>query len=155
MINRNQNKLIKEEENRNDNNTNTNNNIIKDENNNNIISQNEDNSISNNYNKEDNIKRYNNIKYSCEYINDILDNLLKEEKELKIKIDQNYFYSQPEINDKMRAILIDWIIDVHSKFNLKEETLYITIYIIDCYLSIKKIKRCNLQLLFVIKLLID
>ena len=154
MINRNQNKLIKEEENRNDNNTNTNNNIIKDENNNNNISQNEDNSISNNYNEEDNIKRYNNIKYSGEYINDILDNLLKEEKELKIKIDQNYFYSQPEINDKMRAILIDWIIDVHSKFNLKEETLYITIHIIDCYLSLKKIERCNLQLLGVTALFI-
>ena len=156
IINRNQNKIIKEEENKNDNiiniNTNINNNIIKDENNN--IYQKGINSIYNNYNEEDNIKRYNNIKYSGEYINDILDNLLKEEKEIKIKIDQNYFYSQPEINDKMRAILIDWIIDVHSKFNLKEETLYITIYIIDCYLSLKKIERCNLQLLGVTALFI-
>ena len=87
--------------------------------------------------KEDNIKRYNNIKYSEEYANDILDNLLTEEKELKIIINQNYFSFQPEINDKMRAILIDWLIDVQTKFNFKEETLYITIYIIDCYLSLQ------------------
>jgi len=107
-----------------------------------------------NYKEEDNIKRYNNIKYSKEYVNDILDNLLKEEKELKIIIDQNYFSYQPEINDKMRAILIDWLIDVQTKFNFKEETLYITIYIIDCYLSLKRIERCNLQLLGVTALFI-
>jgi hypothetical protein len=107
-----------------------------------------------NYKEEDNIKRYNNIKYSEEYKNDILDNLLQEERELKIIINPNYFSYQPEINDKMRAILIDWLIDVHTKFDFREETLYITIYIIDCYLSIKKIERCNLQLLGVTALFI-
>ena len=109
---------------------------------------------SNNYKEEDNLKRYNNIKYSNEYINDIYDNLLKEERELKIYINPNYFSFQTEINDKMRAILIDWLIDVQTKFNFKEETLYITIYIIDCYLSLKRIERRNLQLLGVAALFI-
>ena len=54
----------------------------------------------------------------------------------------------------MRAILIDWLIDVHSKFNFKEETLYITIYIIDTYLSLEKIERSNFQLLGVTSLFI-
>jgi len=42
---------------------------------------------------------------------------------------------QNEINEKMRAILIDWLVDVHLKFKLLEETLYITVNLIDRYLS--------------------
>ena len=89
-----------------------------------------------------------------EYLDDILYNLLKEEKEMKIKIDSSYFKIQPEINEKMRAILIDWLIDVNNKFCFKEETLFIAINIIDTYLSLKKIERCNLQLLGITALFI-
>jgi len=35
----------------------------------------------------------------------------------------------------MRAILVDWLIEVHSKFKLQHETLFITTSIIDRYLS--------------------
>jgi hypothetical protein len=90
-----------------------------------------------------------------EYTSDILYNLLQEEREMKLKIDSSYFKTQPEINEKMRAILIDWLIDVNNKFNFTEETLHITINIIDTYLSLKKIKRCNLQLLGVTALFIS
>ena len=152
ISNKNKNKSIKEE---NKNSTNNNNSYINKNCENVNMSINSTISCINNYNEKDNDKRYNNIKYSGEYINDILNNLLQEEKELKLSIDQNYFSIQPEINDKMRAILIDWLIDVHSKFNFREETLYITIYIIDCYLSIKKIERCNFQLLGVTALFIS
>ena len=31
---------------------------------------------------------------------------------------------QTDINDKMRAILIDWLVEVHYKFKLVPETLY-------------------------------
>ena len=96
-----------------------------------------------------------NISYlEYEYIDDILFNLLKEEKDMKYKIDSSYFKIQSEINEKMRAILIDWLIDVNNKFYFKEETLYIALNIIDTYLSLKKIKRCNLQLLGVTALFI-
>lgn len=94
------------------------------------------------------------IQNSEEYIDDILNNILKEEKESEIKINPLYFQFQSDINGKMRAILIDWLIDVHLKFNFKQETLYITIYIIDSYLSLKKIERCNFQLLGVTALFI-
>ena len=100
------------------------------------------------------IKSENYIKNAEEYIDDILENILEEERESKLKIDSTYFQFQTDINSKMRAILIDWLIDVHSKFNFKEETLYITIYIIDTYLSLEKIERSNFQLLGVTSLFI-
>jgi cyclin B len=49
---------------------------------------------------------------------------------------------QPDLNPKMRAILIDWLVDVHVKFNLKPETLYLCILIIDRYIS-KVLLLCN------------
>jgi cyclin B len=107
-----------------------------------IKSLQKENNISSNRNPEE------------EYLFDILYNLLKEEKEMKIKIDSSYFKIQPEINEKMRAILIDWLIDVNNKFCFKEETLLIAINIIDTYLSLKKIERCNLQLLGITALFI-
>lgn len=42
---------------------------------------------------------------------------------------------QNDINEKMRAILIDWLIDVHLKFHLVNETMFLTVNIIDRYLS--------------------
>jgi len=35
----------------------------------------------------------------------------------------------------MRAILVDWLVDVHAKFKLLTETLFLTVNIIDRYLS--------------------
>lgn len=52
-----------------------------------------------------------------------------------------YMKKQADINEKMRAILIDWLIEVHYKFKLNADTLFITINIIDRYLSVKQVKR--------------
>lgn len=55
----------------------------------------------------------------------------------------------------MRAILVDWLIDVHLKFKLLNETLFLTVNIIDRYLSQKmSIHRSKLQLVGVSALLI-
>ncbi|CAA0839596.1 Cyclin-B1-4 [Striga hermonthica] len=43
----------------------------------------------------------------------------------------NYIDSQPEINEKMRAILIDWLVQLHRKFELSSETFYLTVNIPD------------------------
>lgn len=61
---------------------------------------------------------------------------------------------QVEINDKMRAILVDWLIEVHSKFKLQKETLFITINIIDRYLASMICSKAQLQLVGVTALLI-
>lgn len=54
--------------------------------------------------------------------------------------------SQTEINTKMRAILADWLIEVHDRFELMPETLYLAFYIIDRYLSVETVLRRELQL---------
>ncbi|GAA0168266.1 kinase activator [Lithospermum erythrorhizon] len=57
-----------------------------------------------------------------------------------------YMDSQPEINGRMRAILIDWLVEVHNKFELSPETFYLTINIVDRFLSKKSTSRRELQL---------
>jgi cyclin B len=54
----------------------------------------------------------------------------------------------------MRAILIDWLIEVHLKFKLQTETLYITVKIIDMYLEKQLVTKSRLQLVGVTALLI-
>jgi G2/mitotic-specific cyclin-B, other len=54
----------------------------------------------------------------------------------------------------MRAILAGWIIEVHHKFELMPETLYLTMYIIDQYLSLQPVLRRELQLVGVSAMLI-
>ena len=102
-----------------------------------------------------NISNINNIQIPKEYINIIYYNLLKEEeKGINPMPDYTYMSRQKEINDKMRSILVDWIIDVHFKFGFTDETLFMTISIIDRYLSICQITRTNFQLLGITALMI-
>lgn len=44
---------------------------------------------------------------------------------------------QEDVNEKMRSILIDWLVEVHLKFKLVPETLYLTVNLIDRYLGLK------------------
>lgn len=50
---------------------------------------------------------------------------------------------QNEINLKMRRILVDWLIDVHMKFKLLPETLFLTVNMIDRYCERNQVKRKN------------
>jgi len=59
-----------------------------------------------------------------------------------------------DVNEKMRGILVDWIIEVHHRFKLMPETLFLTINIIDRYLNKVQIDRTRLQLVAVAALLI-
>ena len=95
------------------------------------------------------------VSFAGEYLEDIYLNLLLEERQTEIKPKMGYMSTQNEINEQMRAILIDWIIEVHFQFNLRQETLYMTISIIDTYLSFHFISRKELQLLGIACLLIS
>ena len=105
-------------------------------------------------NKEMECEKNTDIQNVNEYFDEIYENLINEEKKISSEINSNYLEYQPEINEKMRTILIDWLIDVHNKFHFKEETLYITIYIMDSYLSKKFIQRKRFQLLGITSFLI-
>ena len=102
------------------------------------------------------LKTEESISYTGEYLNEIYSNLLQDEKELLIKPKIGYMEEkQNDINVQMRAILIDWLIEVHYRFRLKSETLYQTVWIIDTYLSLLHIIRSRLQLLGIAGLLIS
>ena len=91
-----------------------------------------------------------------EYLNIIYHNLLEEEnKGIIPNPDYKKILSQKEINGQMRSILIDWIIDVHYKFGLTDETLFMTILIIDRYISYKQISKLRFQLLGITALLLS
>ena len=103
----------------------------------------------------ENVTRINNPKdpqVNTEYLLEMYQNLLIEEKDIKSLF--GYIKTQTDINEKMRAMLIDWIIDVHFKFKLKADTLFLTVWLIDKYLSLKKVKRGKLQLIGVTCMLI-
>ena len=51
---------------------------------------------------------------------------------------------QTDINEKMRAILVDWLIEVHLKFKLLPETLFLTVNLIDRFLEKQVIQRTKL-----------
>merc|ERR1719276_227396 len=64
---------------------------------------------------------------------------------------------QNDINGRMRAILFDWIIQVHENYvwpPTRAETLWLSFNITDRYLSIKQCQRRHLQLVGITSLLI-
>lgn len=58
----------------------------------------------------------------------------------------NYMDHQDELEWKMRGILIDWLIEVHTRFHLLPETLFLAVNIIDRFLSEKVVQLDRLQL---------
>ena len=69
-------------------------------------------------------------------------------KDLEIKMLPNAHYmdNQQEIQWSMRAVLMDWIIQVHHRFSLLPETLYLCVNYIDRFLSCKVVSLGKLQL---------
>jgi len=66
----------------------------------------------------------------------------------------NYMARQAEINEHMRVILVDWLIDVHVRFRLQTETLHIAVNVTDRFLARKQIRRNEMQLLGVTSMVI-
>ncbi|OAP19663.1 hypothetical protein AXX17_AT1G35410 [Arabidopsis thaliana] len=79
---------------------------------------------------------------AVEYFDDMYSFYKEVEKESQPKM---YMHIQTEMNEKMRAILIDWLLEVHIKFELNLETLYLTVNIIDRFLYVKAVPKRELQ----------
>lgn len=86
-----------------------------------------------------------------EYVMDIYNYL--RELEIKQSIKQRYLEGM-EVNERMRAILVDWLIQVNSRFQFLQETLYMGIAIMDRFLQVQPISRGKLQLVGVTSLLV-
>lgn len=62
---------------------------------------------------------------------------------------------QPDISPVMRAILLDWIMEVSSQFAFKRETYYLAVNFIDRFLTIRHaVRRDRLQLIGLAALLV-
>ncbi|XP_041074232.1 G2/mitotic-specific cyclin-B2-like isoform X1 [Polyodon spathula] len=85
------------------------------------------------------------------YVKDIYQYLRQIEVQQSIRA--RYLEGQ-EINERMRAILVDWLIQVHSRFQLLQETLYMTIAVIDRFLQVQPVSRKKLQLVGVTAMLV-
>lgn len=87
-----------------------------------------------------------------EYVNDMYVHFWKSEREFMVNA--SYMSQQNFINEKMRCILVDWLVEVHLKFKMVPETLYLTVNVIDRYLEKKQVRRSKLQLVGVSALLL-
>ncbi|RKP38228.1 cyclin-like protein, partial [Dimargaris cristalligena] len=80
----------------------------------------------------------------AEYVNEIFDYM--RHLEIKLLPNPKYMDQQKELTWKMRSILVDWLIEVHNKFRLLGETLFLTINMIDRFLSLRTVSLVKLQL---------
>lgn len=58
----------------------------------------------------------------------------------------HYMDIQTEIQWSMRSVLIDWLVQVHARFCLLPETLFLTVNYIDRFLAVKIVSIGKLQL---------
>ncbi|CAJ0963249.1 unnamed protein product, partial [Mesorhabditis belari] len=81
---------------------------------------------------------------SCvDYSDDVFTYLQAIEK--KFSINEGYLNGK-STTGKMRAILVDWIVQVHHRLSLLPETLSLAIYVLDAYLTAKDVPKTSLQL---------
>jgi len=97
-------------------------------------------------------KHKNDELYCTEYCRDIFNWIKK--IEMRYCPNPDYMPIQTDVNEKMRAILIDWLIEVHHKFKLSPDVLYLSVNLVDRYLQRTRISRKKLQLVGVTAMLI-
>jgi len=86
-----------------------------------------------------------------EFVNDIYQYMLHLESVYSI---EPQYLKNSTLKSKMRSILVDWLIQVHHRFQLLQETLYLTIALLDRFLQVNQVPRAKLQLAGVTAMLI-
>jgi G2/mitotic-specific cyclin 1/2 len=81
---------------------------------------------------------------AAEYVVEIFDYL--RDLEMTTLPNPDYIDHQPDLEWKMRGILVDWLIEVHTRFRLLPETLFLAVNIIDRFLSAEVVALDRLQL---------
>jgi G2/mitotic-specific cyclin 1/2 len=80
----------------------------------------------------------------AEYVHEIFEYM--HELEISTMPSPDYMDNQGELEWKMRGILVDWLLEVHARFRLLPETLFLAVNIIDRFLSCKVVQLDRLQL---------
>ncbi|XP_027948775.1 G2/mitotic-specific cyclin-B3 isoform X4 [Eumetopias jubatus] len=78
------------------------------------------------------------------YAKDIFSYMKEREEKFILK---KYMNRQTDISSCMRAILVDWLVEVQMTFEMSHETLYLAVKLVDHYLMEVVCKRDKLQLL--------
>ena len=60
--------------------------------------------------------------------------------------DPNYISFQTEVTWAMRSVLVDWLVEINMKLKLLPETLFLAVYLMDRFLSIRTVSVTKLQL---------
>ncbi|KAI0400572.1 hypothetical protein F4802DRAFT_584187 [Xylaria palmicola] len=68
------------------------------------------------------------------------------EQEMTLLPNPHYMDNQGEIQWSMRSVLMDWVVQVHTRFGLLPETLFLTVNYIDRFLTHKIVSLGKLQL---------
>eukprot|EP00656_Telonema_subtile_P049061 TRINITY_DN6023_c0_g1_i4.p1 TRINITY_DN6023_c0_g1~~TRINITY_DN6023_c0_g1_i4.p1 ORF type:complete len:300 (-),score=101.70 TRINITY_DN6023_c0_g1_i4:387-1286(-) len=90
--------------------------------------------------------------FVSEYMNDIM-TCYRRSEGCGLPV-HGYLNAHNDINEKMREILVDWLVEVHTKFNLQPAVLYTTVQLIDRFLSAEAVARSKLQLVGITAMLI-
>lgn len=78
----------------------------------------------------------------------VWDNMCRKDERASLDRDANMFENHPGLQPRMRAILLDWLIEVCEVYKLHRETYYLTVDYLDRYLStITNISKNQLQLI--------
>lgn len=85
-----------------------------------------------------------NVNEAPEYAEEI--HAFLREIEVKTRPKAGYMRKQPDITNSMRAILVDWLVEVGEEYKLHNETLYLAVNYIDRFLSSMSVLRGKLQL---------
>ncbi|KAL1969709.1 hypothetical protein VTN77DRAFT_8262 [Rasamsonia byssochlamydoides] len=94
--------------------------------------------------KEDIEDEYWDTSMVAEYGDEIFEYM--RELELKMLPNAHYMDNQAEIQWSMRSVLMDWLVQVHHRFSLLPETLFLCVNYIDRFLSCKIVSLGKLQL---------
>lgn len=62
-------------------------------------------------------------------------NYLRQQRHKHVKYDEHLMDNHPDLEPKMRSILLDWLMEVCDCFHLQKSTFYLAISYIDSYLS--------------------
>nr|P47829.1 RecName: Full=G2/mitotic-specific cyclin CYB1 [Candida albicans]AAC49451.1 Cyb1 [Candida albicans] len=80
-----------------------------------------------------------------EYVNEIFSYYY--ELETRMLPDPQYLFKQTLLKPRMRSILVDWLVEMHLKFKLLPESLFLAVNVMDRFMSVEVVQIDKLQLL--------
>lgn len=89
--------------------------------------------------------------YAIEYVAEIYEYMRRLELEYRVSPD---YLAKGGFTANMRTVLVEWLIQVHQRFQLAQETLYLTINLVDRFMSKAVVSHDKIQLVGVAALFV-